>query len=310
MTMRSATPAWLRRLDRRIRVAPVAVAGLAPLLCVALPAAAQSPIAASVLPTSRSVEVNNWATVFATMINGGSSTLNGCSIAPSTSVPASFVYQTTNPATNALTGSPNTPVSIGASGSQSFVLSFKPTSAFDPTMIDLAFSCSGTSPAASTPGLNTVLLSGSTTPVPDLVALAATTGKPGIVSLSGTPDAGAFAVATINLGAGATITASINTGSATLPIGMGICQTNTATGQCSSALASTVTVNVASNATPTFGVFATAMAAIPFDPANNRIFVQFTDSSGAIRGATSVAVEATAPSPPAPPPPPPPPYHY
>ena len=304
---KSASPAWLRRLDRGIRIAPVAVASLAPLLATMTPAAAQSPIAASVLPTSRSVQVNNWATVFATMINGGSSTLNGCNVSPSTSVPANFTYQTTNSSTNALTGSANTPVSISANGSQSFVLSFQPTSSFNPTMIDLAFSCSGTSPAASMPGLNTVLLSGSTSPVPDLVALAATSGNSGTMSLSGTPDAGAFAVATVNLGAGASITASVNTGSATLPIGMGICQTNPTTAVCSSALASTVTVNVASNATPTFGVFATATSAIPFDPANNRIFVQFTDSSGAIRGATSVAVMAASPSPP---PPPPPPYHY
>jgi hypothetical protein len=38
-------------------------------------------------------------------------------------------------------------------------------------------------------------------------------------------------------------------------------------------------------------VFGTASGAIPFDPVNSRIFVQFVDSSGAVRGATSVAVE-------------------
>ena len=31
--------------------------------------------------------------------------------------------------------------------------------------------------------------------------------------------------------------------------------------------------------------------AVAFDPANSRIFVQFTDSTSAVRGATSVAVE-------------------
>jgi hypothetical protein len=35
----------------------------------------------------------------------------------------------------------------------------------------------------------------------------------------------------------------------------------------------------------------TASSTVAFDPANNRIFVTFTDSTNAIRGETSVAVE-------------------
>jgi hypothetical protein len=35
----------------------------------------------------------------------------------------------------------------------------------------------------------------------------------------------------------------------------------------------------------------TASGGIAFDPVNNRIFVQFTDSGGTIRGETSVAAE-------------------
>jgi streptogramin lyase len=89
--------------------------------------ASTSPLVAAVLPSSRSVEVGSTATAFATIINSGSSTASGCAVAPVTSVPASFVYQTTNPATNALTGSPNTPASIAAGGSQSFVIAFTPT---------------------------------------------------------------------------------------------------------------------------------------------------------------------------------------
>jgi hypothetical protein len=66
-------------------------------------------------------------------------------------------------------------------------------------------------------GLNTLLLSGSTSPVPDVVALAAS-GDPGIVDIAGANGTGAFAVATVNLGADATISASANTGTATLPV--------------------------------------------------------------------------------------------
>ncbi len=47
----------------------------------------------------------------------------------------------------------------------------------------------------------------------------------------------------------------------------------------------------AHNDTPTFGIFATATGDVPFDPAKNRIFVQFKDGGGAVRGGTSVAVQ-------------------
>jgi hypothetical protein len=100
-----------------------------------------------------------------------------------------------------------------------------------------------------------------------------------------------FAVATINLGSADTITAATNTGEATLPITVAICQTNPQTGVCLQTPGPTAKTTIAANATPTFGIFVSASAAVPFDPANNRIFVQFTDSTGAVRGETSVAVE-------------------
>jgi hypothetical protein len=55
--------------------------------------------------------------------------------------------------------------------------------------------------------------------------------------------------------------------------------------------AASVTTTIAANATPTFSIFGTASGAIPFSPANSRIFVQFSDSTGVVRGETSVAVE-------------------
>ena len=102
-----------------------------------------SPLVAAVLPSSRSVQVGNTATAFATMINSGSLAASGCAIVPVTTVPASFVYQTTDPATNALTGLPNTPVSIAAGASQSFVIAFTPNAPFVPTTVALGFACNG-----------------------------------------------------------------------------------------------------------------------------------------------------------------------
>jgi hypothetical protein len=150
------------------------------------------------------------------------------------------------------------------------------------------FDCANTDPAPITTGLNTLLLSASNTPVPDIVALAAASG--GIVNIPGTNGAGAFAVATVNVGANGNITASADTGSATLPVNISLCETNPATGQCISAIGPSVSTTINAGATPTFGIFVQGNGNVPFDPAENRIFVRFKDGGGVTRGSSSVAV--------------------
>ena len=54
-------------------------------------------LVAAILPASRSVQVGNTATVFATIINSGNSDGISCGIAPVTTLSASFSYQTTDP---------------------------------------------------------------------------------------------------------------------------------------------------------------------------------------------------------------------
>jgi hypothetical protein len=81
-----------------------------------------SGLVAAVLPSSRSVQVNTPAAAFATVINTGQAMATSCSIAPLTNVPATFIYQTTDPATNQVIGFPNTPADIAAGAAQSFVL--------------------------------------------------------------------------------------------------------------------------------------------------------------------------------------------
>ena len=51
-----------------------------------------------------------------------------------------------------------------------------------------------------------------------------------------------------------------------------------------------VTSEIAAGETPTFGIFVAGTSDVPFDPANNRAFVRFTDDGGVVRSATSVAV--------------------
>ena len=249
-------------------------------------------LAASILPTSRSVQVGTQAAAFATLINISDNTAIQCSINPSANIPANFTYQATDPTTNMPTGNPNVPVDIAPLPElQTFLITFTPTAAFNPTEVEFNFSCNNSNPAPVIQGVNTLLLSASDTPVPDIIALAATAGEtPGIVNIPGATGTGAFAVATVNLGTTGEITVSANTGDANLPLNISLCETNPATGNCLAAPSPSVTTEITANATPTFSIFATGTGSIPFDPAANRIFTRFTDDTGAVRGSTSVAV--------------------
>jgi len=97
----------------------------------------------------------------------------------------------------------------------------------------------------------------------------------------------------VNVGASASITATAtaNTGAVSLPLAISLCQTDPASGQCTSSVGPSVTTTINAGATPTFAIFATASGQVPFDPANNRIFVIFSDAGGTVCGSTSVAVQ-------------------
>ncbi|HEV8438457.1 MAG TPA: hypothetical protein VGT40_10215 [Methylomirabilota bacterium] len=247
-------------------------------------------LAAAVLPSSRSVQVGAPATAFATVINTGSSPALGVGISLNAPIPATFSYQTTDSTTNAVTGSPNTPADIGAGGSQSYVVAITPTGEFAPTDVAFVFAGINTTPAGTLTGVNTLLLSASASPVPDVVALAATATNDGIIDVPAATGVGAFAVATVNVGASALITVSADTGGAALPVTLTLCQTNPATGQCISAIAPSVTTQINAGETPTFATFVGVVGTISFDPAVNRIFVRFKDPGAITRGSTSVAV--------------------
>ena len=275
----------LGRLRCLLPVLLVLAAGYATLS----PAVSWASLVSAVLPASRSVQVGDTATAFATIINTGSVTATGCDVSLPSPIAATFTYQTTDPATNLLTGTANTPADIPPGGSQSFVFAITPTAPIAPVDLDLLFGCSNTSPAPVFSGLNTLQFSAAATPVPDIVALSATLQGDGIVRVNGT---GVFAVATVNLGASGEITVSADTGAVGLPVQMALCETDPATGVCLSAIGSTVTTTVNTDATPTFGVFITGSGEIAFDPVNHRINVRFHDETNRLVGATSVAVRS------------------
>jgi hypothetical protein len=252
--------------------------------------AAVPPLVAAVLPSSRSVQVGTPATAFATMINTGQVPALACGVAPATSVPVTFGFQTTDPVTNQLTGQPNTPVDIPVGGVQSFVIAFTPTAPIAPADVALRFDCATTDPARSLVGLNTLLLSAANTPTPDIVALAATLQNNGLVDIAGAAGTGVFAVATVHLGVGGAMSVAADTGGSSLPVSLTLCETNPTTGSCLAGPSPGVTTQIQAGATPTFGIFATGRDVVPFAPATHRVFVRFQDSGGVTRGSTSVAV--------------------
>jgi hypothetical protein len=247
-------------------------------------------LVAAVLPLSRSVEIGNTATAFATIIDAGPDNASTCTIAPANPLPVSFLFQTTDPTTNALTGTANTPINIGAGQFQTFVIALTPSAASSPTNFAFTFNCANAqNPAASTVGIDMLELSVSTTPVPDIVALAASS-DPGYVDIPGPTGTGVFAVATVNLGVDATIKAAANIGTANLPVTLLVCQTDPTSGACMAPPAPSATTDIQPNATPTFGIFVVGSATVANMPGVNRVFVAFTDSNGVLRGETSVAV--------------------
>jgi hypothetical protein len=247
-------------------------------------------LVAAVLPNSRSVQIGTPATAFATIINTDSNTATSCTISPITSIPATLTYQTTDPATNHVTGVPNTLVDIPAGAAQSFVFALTPTGPMAPTDVQLSFDCANTDAAPIVSGLNTFLFSASATPVADILALVATLTNDGIVNIPGSDGSGVFAVATVNMGSGDAFTVSADTGGAILPVNIFICQTDPQSGACLAPPSSSVSATILSNETPTFGLFVAAAGDISFYPEANRIFVRFKDSSNITRASTSVAV--------------------
>lgn len=254
----------------------------------------RSPLAAAVLPGARSVPAGGPATVFATMLNGGAAMLGNCAIGLDASAPTALTmsYQTTNPASNAPTGTPNTPVTLAAGSAQSFVLSFQSGSALADPGQPMTYTCAGAAPAPITSGVNTVDLLFSSSPTQDVIALAATAPQPGVVTVPFSEGGGAaFAIATYNAGIAGTLTVSADTGTASLPVSLVLCPTDPQTARCLQAPAASFQQSFAAGAASTFSIFVGASGAIPFSPGTSRVFVRFTDAIGVTHGSTSVAVD-------------------
>ena len=264
------------------------------------------PLLASLLPIGRAGQLGaSTLTAFASVINVGTAPAYQVRIAQggalalanrpratpgATSVPATFHFQTTDPQTNALTGSPDAPVDIAPGAVQTFVVSLRATAPFSPTDLALAYAGPNAAPAPAISGLSTLLVSAAVDSIADVIALAATISNDGVTRIPGPSGTGLFSVATINLGAPATITVRTSTGATAPAPTVFVCQTRPDTGECLAPPASAVSVAMGTNDTPTFAFFVAGNGAIALDPANHRVTVLYEDEQGEVRGATGVAV--------------------
>ena len=256
---------------------------------------AETALAAAVLPSSRSVAVDSPATLFVTLINGGAEEGINCRIQSDINVPAAFTYQTTDPATNEVTGSPGTPVDLDPGEAQSFVIVMTPTAETAPTEVRLGFLCDNAPRVAAISGVNTFDFSASSTPVADIIALGLTPTADGVVAVPTTSRINAFSVASVNLGASARVQVQAQLSNPQLAAVTSMCQTDPVSGACINPTAPTsdpVVTDIDSQQTPTFAVFVTTNGTLAFDPAGSRVNVRFSDESGAVRGSTSVAVRS------------------
>ena len=261
------------------------------LAAVIEPASADSLVTA-VLPSSRSAVEGHLVTVFSTVINSSGEALHNCSITHTGDNFSNTLidFALTDPSTNQIVGSKNAAFSIAAGASQSMVLEIT-SEEVNAGQLRPVVGCSGavkTYSSTAIDGLNTILFSSGLQATPDVIALVASPSADGVLRIQGN-GANAFAVAVSNVGSAGTITAKVDDGNIQLPLTTSICQTNSA-GQCLQTPASTTSLSLSANATASFAVFVQAAGPIPFYPAGARIFVRFSDSSGNVRGATSVAV--------------------
>ncbi|MBK8618541.1 MAG: hypothetical protein IPN96_15810 [Anaerolineales bacterium] len=239
----------------------------------------------SVLPTSRSIPVGTTATIFNTVINAGTSTAHGVTISMVEPPTGIFDYQQTDCNTNVVIGMPNVSLELAPGGVLCYVLSFTPSAPFAVTNVHIQAQANNAPSTNLLTGINTWLLRSTAVAGPDVIALTTTTDFHQVACTG----ANAFAVALSNVGVAATgdITVTANTGAAFLPISISVSETNPGTG---AIIGDNILQGVGAGENRTVAVFVTFGRCILFDPAANRIFIEFRDASNNVVGSTSTAV--------------------
>ena len=249
----------------------------------------------AVLPSSRSVGVGVSATVFTTVINDSGIVAEGCSFAL-TNNPGGmeFSYAQTDSA-NQIVGDFDAPFEIAPNSNASFVMLLRSDQPIAPVQLRWAATCSRGTGTSAIDGVNTLQFSAAESPSPDLLAIAATLQNDGVMHMQGDStgnSTGVAGIAAVNIGAAGTLSVRPRVTSAP-DLGVTICATNPVTGACIEPASLSLSQPFAADSVLTYSVFATTSGSLALDPANRRIFVEFFDEGGSLRGSTSIAVESS-----------------
>jgi hypothetical protein len=202
-----------------------------------------------------------------------------------------IIFQTTDPNTNQLTGTPNTRVPITAGATQTFLVAFTPNDFFPVAQVYLGYACDHTDAVIPIVGVNTLAL---TFDLNDMIAIGVTPSNDDYSHTGGPSGTGIFVISAINIGASANLIAKIGLPNQSLPLTATLCQTDPITGQCLSPPSTGVEFSVGHDQSTTWTAFLSAHGDIPIDPAHNRAFFLFFDNingnPGTLRGSTNIAV--------------------
>lgn len=270
-------------------------------------------ISAAVLPTSRATQIDTPVTVFATILNSGPGTAYGCqvSLAPDEGSGGpnpsglqmhyrAYLGDNTTPAADT-----DTPIDVSSGAAQAFVLSVQGSQQFLQKPVYFQFECdTGASTAAVYREVNTLLLTVSTNPVPDVISIASSPSNNGIVEIPALGGGMVMAVAAVNIGAASTpvtsvdgksapaanniayLTAVPGFGTSELPLTTFVCETNPATAECLAPYNAFVSSGIGDEAV-TFSVFTNSLddAGVPFfsDIARQNLYFLETTAGAADR---------------------------
>jgi hypothetical protein len=156
--------------------------------------------------------------------------------------------------------------------------------------VKFTFICDGFAAALPIVGVNTLLATFDANPVPDMIAVGLTPSNDGFAHTGGNSGTGLFVIASDNIGLSASLTARARLSNPSLPITAKVCQTDPHTAACLATPSASVTATINTNQTSTWAAFLTASGAVNPDPAANRVFFEFVDSGGIVRGSTSTAI--------------------
>ena len=249
---------------------------------------------AAVAPYARSVEVGEMATAFASVINSGVETAENCQLflrdGSGGDAPVSaFSYRATDPATNTPEG-PDDPVfDIAPGATATFVFSarFDSEATGEEGFVETV--CDADVQSAPAAGVNSAILSASSTPSPDIVSIAAS-ATPGVLSAPSDGRRGAAALAAVNIGAAGDVVLSASSGAASLPVEAMVCETDPTSGACITDRMIDLPVSFAADETRTFAVFVRAYGPVPNFPERFRLFLLFEDEDGGRRGGANIAL--------------------